>query len=86
MPEPCGCSSTDEDDGYGVVCAEHAPYPPAEVWAAARVIVAADPLHADESLDEMEDEVRAHFYCVAEEASLAAKAVRDANTGDTDHG
>lgn len=76
MPEPCGCSSGDEASGFGVVCAEHALYPPDEVWAAARVLAANDPVHPIDNLDDHDDDVGSHYYCVAEEILLAAAEVR----------
>jgi hypothetical protein len=72
---PCGCSAEDEDDGYGVVCAEHAPYPTDEVWAGAKRLAAYDRIT---DFDGQEDEVQAYYYGVAEDVLLAAQEVRAA--------
>jgi len=60
----------------GVVPADQAPYPPRQVWAAARALASA----VDQiDLDRAEDEIRASYYGTAEDALIAARdAVLDA--------
>lgn len=65
-----------------VIPADQAAYPPRQVWAAAHILAGYDPVTPVADLDAAEDEVRCHFYMVAEEALIAAReaAEREAST------